>query len=157
MTRSSSRQANSGGRARRWASEEAEAHVTVWNSPAVPGQAAGWGVATTAYQEVTANVVPFARYAYSAGAATGIRHLATLGVGVEGLPERDDDVAGLAVAWAKPSVPPGRSQISGEVFYRLQLTPMLQLTPGYQVLLHPSFDPTRDLVGLFEVRARLTF
>lgn len=136
---------------------EGEAHTTGWNSPAYPGQGAGWGIANTVQQEVGANVFPFARYSYGAGTATGIRHLATIGVGVDGLPNRDDDVVAIAFAWGKPTAPDARSQISGEVFYRLQLTPLLQLTPGYQVLIHPAQDPTRDVVGIFEVRARVTF
>lgn len=136
---------------------EGEIHTTVWNSPAYEGQGAGWGIATTAQQELGANVVPFARYAYGAGTATGIRHLATLGIGVDGLPGRDDDVIAAAFAWGAPTDPNARSQLTGEVFYRLQLTPLLQLTPGYQVLVHPATDPTRDVVGIFEVRARVTF
>lgn len=145
-----------------WAGEvegfgEGEIHTTVWNSPAYSGQGSGWGIASTAEQDLGANVVPFVRYAYGAGTATGIRHLATLGVGIDGLPKRDDDVLAIAFAWGKPTDSIARSQISGEVFYRLQLTPLLQLTPAYQLLLDPATDPTRDVVGILQVRARLTF
>lgn len=135
---------------------EAEAHLTVWNSPAVPGQDRGWGIATTTFQEFR-GIVPFARYSYSAGQATGLRHLASLGLGLDGLAWGADDAAGIALAWAKPSEGTARSQVSGEIFYRLQVTPHLQLTPGYQIFVTPSFDRTRDVVGLVEVRARVTF
>ncbi len=136
---------------------EGDAHATVWNSPSYEGQPGGWGIASTVEQDVGANIVPFARYAYGVGEATGIRHLASLGVGFDGLPLREDDVAAIAVAWGKPTDSLSRSQISGEVFCRIQLTPFVQLTPGYQVLIHPAVDPTRDLVGIFEVRARVAF
>lgn len=134
-----------------------EAHVTVWNSPTIPGQQAGWGIATTAEQAIGGNVVPFVRYSYGGGTATGIRQLATVGLGIDGFPPRADDVAGIAFAWGKPTDPTARDQISGEVFYRVQLTPLLQVTPGYQVLIDPATDSTRDLVGIAQVRARVVF
>lgn len=139
----------------RWG--DARIHATAWNSPAIPSQPAGWGIATMAEQEIGAGVFPFVRYAYGAGDATGVRHLASIGFGVEGPPERNDDVAGVAFAWGTPTDPDARSQVTGEIFYRLQLTRYIQLTPGYQVLIHPSTDPSVDLVGIFELRARVAF
>jgi hypothetical protein len=45
----------------------------------------------------------------------------------------------------------------GEVFYRLQVTPHMQLTPSFQLIIHPSRAPDEDLIGVFGIRFRTAF
>jgi hypothetical protein len=77
------------------------------------------------------------------------------GVGWEGKLITESDVCGIGAAWGKPSDGSLDDQYSAEVFYRLQVSPDNQLTVGYQLIFEPTFDPDRDVVGVFEVRWRI--
>ena len=44
-----------------------------------------------------------------------------------------------------------------EVFYRIQFTPGLTVTPGVQFLWNPARKPFADQITIFEIRARLAF
>jgi hypothetical protein len=43
-----------------------------------------------------------------------------------------------------------------EAFYRFQLAPRLQFTPGYQLIVNP-LDGSGDVVGIFEARLCVAF
>ena len=67
------------------------------------------------------------------------------------------DVIGAGGAWGEPSNSTLRDQFAAEFFYRLQVSPDNQFTLGYQVIFDPSNQPNDDVVGVFEVRWRITF
>ena len=48
-------------------------------------------------------------------------------------------------------------QYSVELFYRLQLSQNFAITPDVQVIMEPALDPGEDVLGVFGMRARLTF
>ncbi|MHC5008753.1 MAG: carbohydrate porin [Planctomycetota bacterium] len=39
----------------------------------------------------------------------------------------------------------------------MQLTPTLQITPDYQIIIEPAFNPKEDVVGVFGLRFRIQF
>ena len=74
------------------------------------------------------------------------------------------DLFGFGVGWTRPEVPdlgiplPDlRDQYTIETFYRFHLLPIFAITPGYQLLVHPSLAPSRDTLWVFSLRARLVF
>jgi hypothetical protein len=66
------------------------------------------------------------------------------------------DVAGLAGSWGQPSDDDLDDQFALELFYRMQVSPDNQLTVGYQVIVNPVFEPGDDVVGVFELRWRIS-
>ena len=50
----------------------------------------------------------------------------------------------------------GYKRQTAEVFYRLQVSPDNQLTIGYQVIVDPTFDEDTHVVGVFEMRWRVS-
>jgi len=48
------------------------------------------------------------------------------------------------------------SQITGEFFYRLQLSKGIAVTPSVQLLKDPALNPTGDTVWVWGIRFRLT-
>ena len=42
------------------------------------------------------------------------------------------------------------------LYYRLQLTHHIQITPDIVVILTPSYTPTHDMIGVFSFRVRAT-
>ena len=49
------------------------------------------------------------------------------------------------------SVEAGRQQFGTELFYSLQLTEHLNISPDIQLTFNPSFNPDKDIVGIFSV------
>jgi porin len=106
-------------------------------------------------QRVGEHLIPFFRYGWGDGNINGIEHMISTGVGWQGNLVTESDVVGIGAAWGQPSDQDLDDQYTAELFYRLQVSPDNQLTAGYQVIVEPTFDPDRDVVGVFELRWRV--
>ena len=115
------------------------------------------GIALSFEQELTDKVIPFVRYSCSDGDATEIQQLITAGVGFVDIFDRENDVAGIGLAWGAPSDKSLRDQYTMESFYRFQAGKNLQITPGFQFIVNPSNDPDSDFKAVFQIRARIVF
>jgi porin len=133
--------------------------LTLWTieNATIAGSDDDHGVAVSCEQEITKQIVPFLRAAWSDGDATGVSRFVSGGVGLEGL-VRKADLTGIGVGWGDPKVDT-RKQTGFEAFHRFQLAPDVQLTLGYQYIIDPSFAPSsnHDPVGVFEIRVRIEF
>lgn len=133
--------------------------VTLWwiderVGAGIPG---GHGFSAVIEHEISTNVVPFLRYGYGTGAEIVIEHMISGGIGfIEPFGQKNDTL-GIGAAWARPTDGTLRDQYGGEAFYRVQLTPVLSVTPGFQLIVNPSLNPTDDVIVLFEFRARIEF
>ncbi len=67
------------------------------------------------------------------------------------------DLVGLGVNWGKPSDDSLDDQVSGELFYRLQLAQNLAITPSVQLIIDPALNPDENVIAVFGLRIRLTF
>jgi len=107
-------------------------------------------------QHVGKHWIPFLRYGIGEGNINGIDQMVSGGVGWEGRLVTQSDVAGLAGSWGQPSDDDLDDQFALELFYRMQVSPDNQLTVGYQVIVNPVFEPGDDVVGVFELRWRIS-
>jgi porin len=107
-------------------------------------------------QRIGKNWVPFFRYGIGDGNINGIDQMVSAGVGWEGKLLTESDVWGAGASWGNPNDNDLDDQFLTEVFYRMQVSPDNQFTLGYQLIFQPTFDPDRDVVGVFEVRWRIT-
>jgi len=119
-----------------------------------------YGFAISCDQQLGNGVSPFLRYAWSDGAATGVRNIAAVGACIEGCFGRKDDVFGLGVSWGDSPIEAYSDQVAGEVFYRLQVTAAVQFTLGGQVIanaLDRETGENGETVGIIEARFRVAF
>ncbi len=121
------------------------------------GVPSGKGLALSFDQEVTQSVMALLRYGYADDGGTEVRHILSGGVGIKDPFGSTDDFLGVGVAWGEPQDRALRDQYVAEAFYRIQVTPNIRLTPGFQLIVNPSENPNDDLIGVFEVRLRLAF
>jgi len=133
--------------------------VTLWHSDGSDryDEPAGFGVAMNCEQEIYEGVVPFFRYAYADKDVAVLNHFIAGGVCLEGKFGRKDDILGIGFSWGKPSDKALKSQMVAELFYRIELNPFMQLTPGYQLIIKPADAPQNDVAGVFELRFRAAF
>jgi hypothetical protein len=115
------------------------------------------GLALSLEQELTDKIIPFVRYSCSDGDTTNIQQLLSAGVGFKDIFGRENDVAGIGLAWGAPSDKSLQDQYTMESFYRFQVKKHIQITPGIQLIVDPSNDPDSDFKAVFQIRARITF
>ena len=102
--------------------------------------------------------LPFLRVGYAEdGGAMWERSVST-GIGYYITETRD--LLGIGLNWGRPAEsddgPDLDDQYTAELFYRLQLSPNLALTPDIQLIIDPALNPQEDTLWIFGFRARLT-
>jgi porin len=107
-------------------------------------------------QHISKHLVPFFRAGWGEGNINGIEYMISTGVGWQGRLLTDSDVLGIGAAWGRPSDHDLDDQYAAEMFYRLQVSPDNQLTVGYQVIVDPALDEDNHVVGVFEMRWRVS-
>jgi porin len=132
---------------------------TGWYTDAKPetGTPAGWGFAFSGDQDLGPKLIAFLRYGWTNGSLTDTEQVLAGGIGFKKPFGKNDDYAGLAFAWGRPSNSALRDQYVMETFYRWQLTPAIQVTPDLQLILQPSEAPLLDYSVVLGIRVRITF
>jgi porin len=68
-------------------------------------------------------------------------------------------VIGIGLNWSRPSdtaVAPGLDdQYTAELFYRIQLSQSLAITPDIQLIIDPALNPDDDSIFVAGLRVRL--
>jgi porin len=67
------------------------------------------------------------------------------------------DVVGTAFNWIQPSAAGARDESNVELFYRIPLFPLTDITFSFQEIIHPALDPSNDSASVFSIRFRSTF
>ena len=74
-----------------------------------------------------------------------------------GIHRRSHDVFGIAFGWGRPYEAELRDQKTLEVFYRLQISQNVGITPDLEVLFDPSRNPDESVIGIFSLRVQFAF
>ena len=133
-------------------------HLTYWQQDELEekGTEKSRGLALSIAPRVYERFLPFLRVGYSDGDAALMRWIYALGVGV--LLRDGNDLFGIATSWGAPVEPERDAQMTSEVFYRLQFTDNLQVTPALQITRNPSFNDLKSTIYVGSVlRMRLAF
>ncbi|QDU32401.1 Carbohydrate-selective porin, OprB family [Poriferisphaera corsica] len=130
-------------------------HLIAWQSE-VEDNAAG-GVSTIIEQHFGGGIVAFFRYGYGNHAVAPAKQQVAAGVTILGAMNRIGDMFGAAVAWTDPSSADERQETVFEVFYRVQITNYMQITPDFQVVFNPADNPTSDPLYFWGIRLRTQF
>ena len=135
--------------------------VTLWdtdgNRARNSNDTSGRGVAVRFEQFIGEEFMVYTTYARSTGRARATRQLATAGFGLLDILGYKDDLIGVAMGWGQPRDRSLRDQYVAELFYRIQITDYLQLTPDIQVIVDPSQNRNDDIIGVLGLRLRLDF
>lgn len=108
-------------------------------------------------QNITGSLQGFARYSYSNGALTNLRHSMQTGIGYSGLLGRSNDLTGAAFALSVPVQTSWRNETVLEMFHRFQLADNNQLTVGLQLIANPGNARENEPAGMVYLRMRSSF
>jgi porin len=133
--------------------------VGVWHMPQRDrtDQPEDYGFTLIADQRLSEDLQVFARYGYTDGTLTNIRHLGQTGLGFSGLGGRQDDLTGLAFSLAVPVSSASRNESVIETFHRFQMTANTQFSVGLQLIADPSNATAAEPAGVFYARLRVSF
>ena len=102
------------------------------------------------------NVGLFARYATAWGRTGFVDQTAAAGAVWKNPFGNDEDWLGVGLGWVAPTADDTNDEYVAETYYRLQLTPLTQITAGAMAIIHPS-NISSDLEGVLNLRARMYF
>ena len=137
------------------------------NPPELPNEA-GWGYRIYGEKQID-DLVAFAGYTYNTARGGGIgatlaERTATAGFAyLNPLDIRGE--AAIGFVWSEPfedtlgNAAPGftaRDQYGYEIYWRMQLTPNMSLTPGVQVIYDPSFNLAEDVIVIPQIKFRIS-
>ncbi len=122
-------------------------HLSYWNQDARKDKgiekSQGWCFSAS-YD--FSGITPFFRTGISEGNAALMHHLVMLGADVNIY--RGDNL-GIGLSWGGPSDRRHRDQYGMEFYYGIQLTEHLNIMPDLQLTINPSFNESKDIVGVF--------
>jgi hypothetical protein len=139
-------------------------HLTLWYADEVSTAAwdtkAGWGFKLSGNKQ-WGRFVAFGDYAYNTAeggglgitnqrqaVSAGAAHVHPLGIRGE---------LALGVSWGDPIDDGLRRQSGLEVYWKLLVTPNLWLTPGFQYIVDPTFNPETDSFSIAQLKFSLFF
>lgn len=136
-------------------------HVTFWHVDSIgaTGTPDGWGVNFSAAFWIDDVYMPFLRGGYADDGGSLLETSISAGIATELFDDRD--LVGLAANWGRPNEstfgPDLDDQVSVEMFYRLQVSEKLRVSPSVQWLVNPALNPDQDHAVVFGLRGVLSF
>jgi porin len=115
----------------------------------------GWGLAFSAAWFVQDTWMPFLRAGYSDDGGALLERSVSAGIGYYF--KESKDLIGFGLNWGRPPDSELDDQYTAELFYRLQLTENIAVTPDVQLIIDPALNPDEDSIWVFGLRARLAF
>jgi len=134
-------------------------HVSLWHQDAREdaGIEEGWGIGVSAVQRF-GRFSPFVRYGYADANPLGptpSRHMVNAGLVIDGIFGQANDRVGVGYTWSDPADRTLQDQSAIDAYYRLQLTPEIEVGPTLEVIFDPVRNPDEDTVFVWGLRARI--
>ncbi len=136
-------------------------HLTFWHVDEVRATGApdGWGVNWSASYWVDDAFMPFLRGGFAEDGGSLLETSVSAGVAANLFDGRD--LIGAAANWGRPNSTtfgPGLDDQFGiELFYRLQASESVRVTPSVQLLWDPALNADEDFAAVFGLRGVVTF
>ena len=119
-------------------------------------QPAGGNIALSFDQDLGTQYGAFFRYTYADNAFRAFKQRLAAGFQKKGVFRWPDDRLGLAFWWGDTKVANFDDELGLEVFWRMQMTRTLQVSPDLQVIFNPAKSDD-EVVTIFGLRARTLF
>ncbi len=129
---------------------------TFWHTDETDDHEDGLGFLISLDQELGKSLGVFLKYGYSEPKLDRIEHLIATGFVIRDPLRIKGDLLGIGFSWDSPSNRV-RDEYSIELFYRLQLTTHVQLTPSVDFIFNPSEKEDSGALAVFGFRFRALF
>lgn len=137
------------------------AHISFWHldESKKTGAPSGRGVNVSLSSTIDEKWLQFLRAAWADGGGGIYETSVSTGFGYKDKP--GGNLLGVGLNWGRPNSDTFPinldDQWTGEVFYRVQFTENIQISPSIQLLVDPALNPDDDFIALFGLRVRASF
>ncbi|UCG71545.1 MAG: carbohydrate porin [Chromatiales bacterium] len=147
-------------------------HLSVWHQDEREDEnLSAWGIAVSASQRF-GRFLPFLRYGYTdidsdgilfrrSGstliAPTPLEHMINAGVAIDNVFGQANDRIGIGLTWARPNDGNLDNQGALDLFYRINITPQIAITPILHLIIDPPKNNDEDTVYVWGIRSRFAF
>lgn len=134
-------------------------HISLWHQDErdEAGIDDGRGIGISAVQRF-GRFIPFVRYGYAdvnARGPTPAEQMVNVGLVIDNIFGQDNDRIGLGYTWADPADGMLDNQSEIDAYYRVQLTPEIQIGPTLSVIFDPVRNPDEDRITVWGFRTRV--
>jgi porin len=142
-----------------------DVHISLWHQDERDHDkvAEAWGFVVSAYQKM-GRFLPFVRYGYADSDsefglkdATPIEHMVNAGVAIDALFRQQDDRLGIGFTWSRPIDDMLDDQEAIDLYYRIQLSPRIAVTPTLEFVFDPVRNTDEDNLTIWGIRTRFAF
>jgi len=134
-------------------------HATYWHSDGseVTSSLTGWGIAFSGTWFFNDRFMPFLRGGFAEDGGTLLQKSVTSGLGW--YQEKGGSLLGFAAGWGEINESTWAEglddQYTFELFYRMQLSSRLAITPDIQYVINPGLYPEASSIFIWGIRGRL--
>ena len=117
----------------------------------------GWGIGISAVQKF-GRFTPFVRYGYAdveINGPTPVEHMVNVGVVMDKIFGNTNDRIGIGYTWSDPVDGSLDNQEIIDAYYRVQLTPEIQIGPTLEIVFDPVRNPDDDTIYVWGLRTRI--
>jgi porin len=135
-------------------------HATFWqrDSTSATGDPSGWGFVLSGSKYINETWFPFARFAYTKDAGSFLQTTLAIGIGYQ--PNPGSHLLSAAYSLGKVNETTFGSSYPAqhiiEVFYRIQLSSRIAVTPDLQFIINPALNDQQNAIILGGIRGRIT-
>ena len=119
----------------------------------------GWGVSGS-YVQRLGKISPYVRLSYAdveADGPTPVELAASAGIVIDRIFGQSDDRIGIGYTWSDPANSKLDNENMIDAYYRVQLTPTIEIGPTVEYIHEPVRDPEEDSAFIWGARARIAF
>lgn len=134
-------------------------HATFWQRDATSatGDPSGWGFVLSGTKYINETWFPFARFAYTKDAGSFLQTAFATGLGYQ--PNPGSHLLSAGYSWGKVNettfAASYDAQHTFEVFYRIQLSSRMAVTPDLQLIINPALNDQQNSIFLYGIRGRI--
>jgi len=134
-------------------------HLSLWHQDdrKDAGIDGGRGIGLSAVQRF-GRFTPFVRYGYTDAEVSGptsVKHMANAGLVVDEIFGQMNDRIGVGVTWSDPIDRTLDDQTTVDAYYRVQVTPEIQMGPTLELIFDPARNPDEDRIAIWGFRTRI--
>ena len=133
-------------------------HATFWqrDETSATGDPDGWGIVLSGTKYINETWLPFVRFAYTEDAGSLLQKALALGVGYQ--PKLGGDLMSFGYSWGQSNETTfgvAEDQHTFELFYRLQLSERIAITPDIQFVVNPALNNQQNSIFIYGIRSRI--
>jgi len=133
-------------------------HATFWHrdETTATGDPDGWGFVLSGTKYINETWLPFARLAYTKDAGSLLQKAVSLGTGYQ--PKPGGHLLSFGYSWGQTNETTfgvAEDQHTFELFYRLQLSQRIAITPDVQFIVNPALNNQQNSLFLYGIRGRI--